>query len=166
MMMNGKSYENGSISRGNLTVILSAAGLVMIAFGGFITFQSTNTDRRLQDLKEEIARGETKYLSKDEHNEFKFRVDRDFGLIRTEMQHQSVLIVPRAENEIRWTANEVQTRTLADRLNEQTLQLSRRIDELRTATTSTYTERDEIQRLQKDLADIRSELHRRAASSP
>lgn len=136
------SNGNGYINRGNMTVMISAAGLVMLAFGGFITFQNGNTDRRLSDIREDIKG----MLRKDEHEEFKLRIDKDLTAIHKD-------IVPRTEHEARWEASEKEATLLAARLNE-----------LRTSTTSTYTLRDEVSRLQTEISELRRVLSDRGTN--
>lgn len=136
--------HNGYISRGNMTVIISAAGLVMLAFGGFIAFQNSATDRRIADIKEELTRVESNYLRKDEHAEFKLRTDKDIARVEADGVRRAGINVPRTELEARWEASDKNIKLVSDRLNE-----------LRTATTSTYTLRDEINRLQLDLSELR-----------
>lgn len=140
---------NGSISRGNMTIILSSAGLVMLAFGAFITQQNSAVDRQIADVKTTLD----KTLRKDEHEEFKLRLDRDIGLIREEQQRRSGSIVPRTEHEARWASTDKDLRLLAERLNE-----------LRTATSSTYTIRDEVHRMQTEVSEMRRLLNDRKTS--
>jgi len=132
--------SNGYISRGNMTVILSAAGLVMIAFGGFITFQNTATNQRIEDVRDQVHDIQKTFLRKDEHEEFKAGLRREIEEIKSE-------VVPRPENETRWVAAEKNSQLLSDRLNE-----------LRNATTSTYTVRDEMIRLQAEMAELRKSV--------
>lgn len=134
---------NGYISRGNMTVMISAAGLVMLAFGGFITYQNGTMDRRLTEMREDTKAT----LRKDEHEEFKLRIDRDINLIREEQQRRAGSIVPRTEHEARWIATDNNIKVLSDRLNE-----------LRTATTSTYTIRDEVISLKSEVQELRKQL--------
>lgn len=141
------AQTNGYISRGNMSVILSAAGLVMVAFGAFITFQNAATDRRISDLKDEVARLERDYLRKDEHVEFKLRVDKDLTRIDSDGLRRGLSVVPRTEHEARWAATDTSLKLLADRLNE-----------LRTATTSTWTLRDEVNRIQSDMRELRRSM--------
>lgn len=144
---------NGYISRGNMTVVMSAAGLVMIAFGGFITFQNNATDRRIdavrEDIKEIQIKLDSKYLRKDEHEEFKYRVDREVAQIREEQQRRSGAIVPRTEHEARWAADTATLKLLSDRLNE--------VRNLATSN-STVPLRDEITRVQSEISDLRKLL--------
>lgn len=134
---------NGYISRGNMTVIISAAGLVMIAFGGFVTFQNNATDRRITDLQADIKA----HLRKDEHEEFKLRIDKDLTRLDIRITAAATRVVPRSEHEARWAATDKDVRLLAERLNE-----------LRNTSTSTYTVRDEINRLQTEIQDLRKVL--------
>lgn len=144
---------NGYISRGNMTVVMSAAGLVMIAFGGFITFQNNATDRRIdavrEDIKEIQIKLDSKYLRKDEHEEFKYRVDREVAQVREEQQRRAGSIVPRTEHEARWAADTATLKLLSDRLNE-----------LRNTASSNSTVplRDEMVRVQTEITDLRKLL--------
>lgn len=139
--------SNGYISRGNMSVILSAAGLVMVAFGAFITFQNSATDRRISDLKDMVAVIEKDYLRKDEHLEFKLRVDKELTRLDTDNLRRASAVVPRTEHQARWDATDGTLKLLSERLNE-----------LRTATTSTVTVRDELTRLHADLNELRRQL--------
>lgn len=138
---------NGYISRGNMTVIISAAGLVMIAFGGFITFQNSAVDRRISDLKEEIARIEMGYLRKDEHIEFKENTANTFRRIDADILLKQKDVVPRKEHEARWGAISKDISLLSERLNE-----------LRSATASTYTMRDELTSLRRQQEELNRHL--------
>lgn len=138
---------NGYISRGNMSIILSAAGLVMLAFGAFITSQGAATDRRINDLKEAIAVVERDYLRKDEHSEFKLRVDKDISRLDADNLRRSSAVVPRTEHEARWASTDNTLNLLSQRLNE-----------LRTATTSTVTLRDELTRLHGDINELRRQM--------
>lgn len=133
--------SNGYISRGNMTVVMSAAGLVMLAFGGFITFQNNATNGRIDELRESVKHA----ISRGEHDEFKLRLDRDIGLIREEQQRRFTNIVPRTEHEARWAATDRNIALLSERLNE-----------LRNATSSTYTIRDEMKRMQLEVSEMRA----------
>lgn len=148
---------NGYISRGNMTIVMSAAGLVMLAFGSFMTFQNAATDRRITDLKEELAKSELNFLRKDEHIEFKYRIDRDIALIRDEQLRRGTAIVPRTEHEARWKSTDDRTELLASNIKL----ISERLNELRTATSGTVTTRDEISRLHLELSELRRQLTER-----
>lgn len=145
--MSGPVQTNGYISRGNMSIILSAAGLVMLAFGAFITSQGAATDRRINDLKEALAAVEKDYLRKDEHLEFKLRVDKDVSRLDSDNLRRASAVVPRTEHEARWTATDNTLNLLSQRLNE-----------LRTATTSTVTVRDELTRLHTDMNELRRQM--------
>lgn len=138
--------SNGYISRGNMTVVMSAAGLVMLAFGGFITFQNNATNGRIDELRESVKHA----IPRGEHDEFKYRLDRDIGLIREEQQRRSSSIVPRTEHEARWISIDRNIALLSERLNE-----------LRNATASTYTIRDEMKRMQAEVSEMRASLARK-----
>lgn len=90
-MAGASSETNGYISRGNMTVILTAAGLVMAAFGAFIPLGNNATDRRITEVREDVRAIQQGYLKKDEHEEFKLRVDKDIARIeRTEVPRSEV----------------------------------------------------------------------------
>lgn len=145
--------SNGYISRGNMTIVMSAAGLVMLAFGSFMTLQNAATDRRITDLQAELAKSEINFLRKEEHVEFKLRIDRDIALIRDEQMRRSSQIVPRTEHEARWIATNKDLTVLSDRLNQ-----------LRTETGSFVTVRDEIGRLHTQIDDMRKQINDRPAA--
>lgn len=146
---------NGYISRGNMTVIISAAGLVMLAFGGFLTFQNTAIDNRINDLKAEVRGFEGIYLRKDEHVEFKLRVDKDIQHLGEDALRRQTTVVPRAEHEARWNASDLALRAAVAREAEDFKLFSDRLNEVRGSTTGTVTLRDEIKRLQDDIAEMR-----------
>lgn len=142
---------NGYISRGNMTIILSSAGLIMIAFGAFVTQQNNSVDRQITRLEQALD----KTLRKDEHEEFKRGVDHNITLIREEQQRRSGSIVPRTEHEARWASTSKDLALLSERLNE-----------LRNATSSTYTIRDEVHRMQTEVSEMRRLLNDRKTGSP
>lgn len=137
---------NGYISRGNMSIILVAAGLIMGGFGWVTNNQNNVLNGRIDELREI-----TKHtISRGEHDEFKLRLDRDIGLIREEQQRRFTGIVPRTEHEARWASTGKDLALLSERLNE-----------LRTATSSTYTMRDALQRMQTEVTDLRKLLGER-----
>ena len=144
---------NGYISRGNMAVVLSAAAILLGGAGWFITNQQGQTDRRIDAVHAEVrdvqARLESNYLRKDEHNEFRYRIDRDIGLIREEQQRRSGQIVPRTEHEARWSAYEANQKLFSDRLNE--------VRNLASAN-STVPLRDEMTRVEQEITDMRKLL--------
>lgn len=146
---------NGYISRGNMTVIISAAGLVMLAFGGFLTFQNTAIDNRINDLKAEVRGFEGIYLRKDEHGEFKLRVDKDVQHLSEDALRRQASVVPRTEHEARWIATENSLKGAIAREAEDFKLFSDRLNEVRGALTGSVTLRDEIKRLQDDIAEMR-----------
>src|ERR1700748_459989 len=102
---------NGYISRGNMTFILTAAGLVMAAFGAFFTLGSNATDRRITEVREDVREIQRGYLKKNEHEEFKLRVDKDITRIeRTE--------VPRSEVEANAARETAALQNLSARVEE------------------------------------------------
>lgn len=137
---------NGYISRGNMTVVLSAAGLIMLAFGSFITFQNSATDRRLGELREDVKSIEKSYLRRDEHEEFKRGLEKDIGLIRRTQDQRADAIVPRAEHNARWKASD-----------DFALLLSNRINEVRSNLSSITTPQSQFTRMENDIAELRKQ---------
>lgn len=140
-MAGASSETNGYISRGNMTVILTAAGLVMAAFGAFITLGNNATDRRITEVREDVRAIQQGYLKKDEHEEFKLRVDKDIARIeRTE--------VPRSEVE----AN-------AARETAALQNLTTRVEELRRDLAGITTPQSQFARMESDIAELRKQLN-------
>lgn len=137
---------NGYISRGNMTVVMSAAGLIMLAFGSFITFQNNANDRRLQELREDVKSIERGYLRKDEHEEFKRGLEKDISLIRATQDRRGVAIVPRSEHEARWTATDAFTTLLSNRINE-----------VRNNIAAITTPQSQFIRMESDIAELRKQ---------
>lgn len=137
---------NGYISRGNMTVVMSAAGLIMLAFGSFITFQNSANDRRLQELREDVKSIEKSYLRKDEHEEFKRGLEKDIGLIRQTQDTRGKAIVPREEHNARWKASD-----------DFALLLSNRINEVRNNLASITTPQSQFTRMESDIAELRKQ---------
>lgn len=81
-----------------------------------------------------------------EHEEFKLRIDKDISRINAQL----LTIVPSAVHDAHWAATAKDIQQLADRLND-----------LRTSTTSTYTIRDEVVRLQTEITELRRLLAER-----
>lgn len=134
---------NGTISRGNMTIILSSAGLVMLAFGAFITQQNNATDKQISRIDAALDRT----LRKDEHEEFKLRIDKDITRIGARIEMLNAKTVPRQEVDARAATVDGTLKLLSERLNE-----------LRTTTSSTYTIRDEVHRMQTEVSDLRKLL--------
>lgn len=137
---------NGYISRGNMTVVMSAAGLIMLAFGSFITFQNNANDRRLQELREDVKSIEKGYLRKDEHEEFKRGLEKDISLIRRTQDERGKAIVPRSEHEARWVATDAFTQLLSNRINE-----------VRNNLSSITTPQSQFTRMESDIAELRKQ---------
>lgn len=147
--MSGSSVAgNGYISRGNMTVVMSAAGLIMLAFGSFITFQNNANDRRLQELREDVKSIEKSYLRRDEHEEFKRGLEKDINLIRRTQDARAEVIVPRAEHIARWKA-----------IDDFALLLSNRINEVRSNLASITTPQSQFTRMESDIAELRKQLN-------
>lgn len=144
----GSNGGNGYISRGNMTVVMSAAGLIMLAFGSFITFQNNANDRRLQELREDVKNIERTYLRKDEHEEFKRGLEKDIGLIRRTQDQRADAIVPRAEHNARWKASD-----------DFALLLSNRINEVRSNLSAITTPQSQFTRMEADITELRKQLN-------
>lgn len=140
---------NGYISRGNMSIILVAAGLIMGGFGWVTNNQNNVLNGRIDELRETAKHA----ISRGEHDEFKLRLDRDIGLIRDEQQRRGGSIVPRTEHEARWASTSKDLALLSERLNE-----------LRNATSSTYTIRDEVHRMQTEVSEMRKLLSDRSGT--
>lgn len=150
----GSNGGNGYISRGNMTVVMSAAGLIMLAFGSFITFQNNANDRRLQELREDVKSIEKSYLRRDEHEEFKRGLEKDINLIRRTQEARAEVIVPRAEHQARWKASD-----------DFALLLSNRINEVRGNLASITTPQSQFTRMENDIIELRKQLNE-ARKSP
>lgn len=137
---------NGYISRGNMTVVVSIAGLVMFAFGAFLKFTGDVTDRRIQETREDIKSIERTYLRRDEHEEFKRGLEKDIGLIRRTQDTRADAIVPRAEHNARWKASD-----------DFVLLLSNRINEVRNNLASITTPQSQFIRMENDIAELRKQ---------
>lgn len=144
--MSEAASGNGYISRGNMTVVMSAAGLIMLAFGSFITFQNNANDRRLQELREDVKSIEKTYLRRDEHEEFKRGLEKDINLIRRTQEQRAEVIVPRAEHNARWKATD-----------DFALLLSNRINEVRGNLASITTPQSQFIRMESDIAELRKQ---------
>lgn len=140
--------NGGYISRGNMTVVMSAAGLIMLAFGSFITFQNNANDRRLQELREDVKSIEKSYLRRDEHEEFKRGLEKDIGLMRRTQEARAEVIVPRAEHIARWKA-----------ADDFALLLSNRINEVRGNLSAITTPQSQFTRMESDIAELRKQLN-------
>lgn len=128
---------NGYISRGNMNVVVSVIGLAMVAFGGFNAYQNSNTDRRISELREDAR----SFLKKEEHEEFKLRIDKDLG----RLEHG---LVPRPENEARLKTLDDFSKLLSDRINE-----------VRGNLASITTPQSQFSRMETEIADLRRQLN-------
>lgn len=146
---------NGYISRGNMTVVMSAAGLIMLAFGSFITFQNNANDRRLQELREDVKNIEKSYLRKDEHEEFKRGLEKDIGLIRRTQEERGRAIVPREEHQARWK-----------NVDDFNLLLSNRINEVRSNLAAITTPQSQFTRMENDISELRKQLNEARRAPP
>lgn len=140
--------SNGYISRGNMTVVVSIAGLVMIAFGAFLKLTGDMTDRRIMEAREDIKSIERTYLRKDEHVEFKLGLEKDIGLLRRTQEERARVIVPREEHLARWKASE-----------DFALLLSNRINEVRANLAAITTPQSQFTRMENDIAELRKQLN-------
>lgn len=139
--------NGGYISRGNMTVVVSVAGLVMLAFGAFLKVTGDVTDRRINENREDIKNVERVYLRKDEHEEFKRGLEKDIGLIRRTQDARADQIVPRAEHNARWKASD-----------DFTLLLSNRINEVRNNLAAITTPQSQFTRMEADIVELRRQL--------
>lgn len=139
---------NGYISRGNMTVVVSIAGLVMIAFGAFLKVTGDVVDRRLLENREDIKNIERSYLRKDEHQQFKEGLEKDIGLIRRIQDQRADSIVPRAEHNARWKASD-----------DFALLLSNRINEVRSNLSAITTPQSQFTRMENDIIELRKQLN-------
>lgn len=153
--MAAASDGNGYISRGNMTVVVSIAGLIMLAFGAFLKVTGDVTDRRISDNREDIKSIERTYLRKDEHQEFKLGLEKDIGLIRRVQEQRGEAIVPRAEHMARWKAND-----------DFVLLLSNRINEVRNNLATITTPQSQFSRMENDIADLRKRLDEANRAKP
>jgi hypothetical protein len=129
-----------------MTVVMSAAGLIMLAFGSFITYQNNANDRRLQELREDMKSIEKSYLRRDEHDEFKRGLEKDINLIRRTQEQRAEVIVPRSEHVARWKASD-----------DFALLLSNRINEVRGNLASITTPQSQFIRMESDIAELRKQ---------
>lgn len=143
---------NGYISRGNMTVVVSIAGLVMLAFGAFLKVTGDVTDRRISDNREDIKSVERVYLRRDEHEEFKRGLEKDIALIRRTQEARAEMIVPRAEHQARWKASD-----------DFALLLSNRINEVRGNLAAIATPQSQFTRMENDISELRKQLNESAA---
>lgn len=139
---------NGYISRGNMTVVVSVAGLIMVAFGAFLKVTGDVTDRRIMENREDIKSIERTYLRKDEHEEFKRGLEKDIGLIRRTQDARAESIVPRVEHNARWKASD-----------DFTLLLSNRINEVRSNLAAITTPQSQFTRMEADIVELRRQLN-------
>lgn len=130
-----------------MTVVVSIAGLIMIAFGAFLKVTGDVTDRRISDNREDIKSIERTYLRKDEHQEFKLGLEKDIGLLRRTQEERGRSIVPRSEHEARWKASE-----------DFALLLSNRINEVRTNLSAITTPQSQFSRMEREIDDLRKRL--------
>lgn len=131
-----------------MTVVVSVAGLVMLAFGAFLKVTGDVTDRRIMESREDIKSIERTYLRRDEHEEFKRGLERDIGLIRRTQEARAEQIVPRVEHIARWKASD-----------DFALLLSNRINEVRGNLSAITTPQSQFTRMENDIAELRKQLN-------
>lgn len=124
-------------------IVLQTVVVVSLFVGGFWAGVIAPLNQRQHDLESELKN----YISRDEHAEFKLRIDKDITAINDRILRDRSQVVPRSENDVRWTAAENNLKLISDRLNE-----------LRTSTATTYTIRDEVVRLEKELSELQGRL--------
>lgn len=157
-MAEAASGNGGYISRGNMTVVVSVAGLVMLAFGAFLKVTGDVVDRRIsenRENREDIKSIERTYLRKDEHQQFKEGLEKDIGLIRRTQEERARTIVPREEHNARWKASD-----------DFALLLSNRINEVRGNLAAITTPQSQFTRMEADIAELRKQLNEGAKRSP
>jgi hypothetical protein len=147
-MVEHAANGSGTISRGNMTVVVSVAALVFAAFGAFLKLSGDVTDRRITDLREDIKNIERSYLRKDEHQQFKEGTEKDIALIRKTQDQRAEAIVPRSEHNARWKASD-----------DFTLLLSNRINEVRSNLAAITTPQSQFTRMESDIAELRKQLN-------
>lgn len=135
------TQPNGYISRGNMTIILSAAALVMGAFGWIVTQQNAATDRRISEVREDLRGLESRALTKEEHIEFKGRTQSDIDRLERG-------IVPR--NEV-----EANAKTEASQI----FTLSVRLDEVRRDVAAITTPQSQFTRMENDITELRKQIN-------
>lgn len=140
--------SNGYISRGNMTIIISAAALVMGGFGWIFSNQNVAINDRLRELREDVKNIEHSYLRKDEHQQFKEGLEKDIGLLRRTQEERARVIVPREEHQARWKASE-----------DFALLLSNRINEVRSNLAAITTPQSQFTRMENDIAELRKQLN-------
>lgn len=131
-----------------MTIILSAAAMVMGAFGWIVSSQNGVIDARLRELREDVKSIEHSYLRKDEHQQFKEGLEKDIGLIRRAQDQRADAIVPRAEHNARWKASD-----------DFALLLSNRINEVRSNLAAIATPQSQFTRMEADIAELRKQLN-------
>ena len=146
--MTQSASGNGYISRGNMTVVVSIASLVMVAFGAFLKVTGDVADRRMMENREDIKNIERTYLRKDEHEEFKRGLEKDIGLIRRTQDARAESIVPRVEHIARWKASD-----------DFALLLSNRINEVRSNLAAITTPQSQFTRMEADIVELRKQLN-------
>lgn len=146
--MTATASSNGYISRGNMTIIMSAAALVMGAFGWIVSNQNGAINDRLRELREDVKNIEHSYLRKDEHQQFKEGTEKDIGLIRRTQDERGRAIVPREEHNARWKASD-----------DFALLLSNRINEVRSNLAAITTPQSQFTRMENDIAELRKQLN-------
>lgn len=145
--MSETTAANGYISRGNMTIIISAAALVMGGFGWVFSNQNVSINDRIRELREDVKNIEHSYLRKDEHQQFKEGLEKDIVLIRRTQDQRAEAIVPRVEHNARWKASD-----------DFTLLLSNRINEVRSNLAAITTPQSQFTRMENDIAELRKQM--------
>lgn len=127
-----------------MTVVVSIAGLIMLAFGAFLKIQSDAFDRRLVDIRDDLR----STVSTKEHEEFKRGIEKNFDLIRQWQADHDRTIVPRQEHEARWTASDAFAQLLSNRINE-----------VRNNLSAITTPQSQFTRMESDIAELRRQLN-------
>lgn len=140
---------NGYISGRTMTIIMSASGLIMLAAGGFLSFQNATSDRRLSELREEVIKNRDGLAAivptVAERGREVFRIDQNNQRIEAALLRSDAGIVTRKEHEGVWGS-----------FNKDITNLQRQMDDMRKEVGSSYTLGDKIKELQRQLDEIRN----------
>lgn len=132
-----------------MTIILSSAGLILLVFGGFFSWQNSAIDRRLDELRKSVVGNE--HALNDlrptvaERGKEVYRLDQDIRRIDARLLHLEDGIVTRGEHREKWAS-----------IDAANTSVQRQIDEMRKELGSSYTLGDKIKELQRQLDDIRN----------
>lgn len=166
--MSAPTNGNGNGFTQRYSVVIQTVTVAALIVGGFWGAVINPMRAELIDLKKD-------QLTIREHEEFKNRLDREIAVIR----ETSRSVVPRSEHEARWAEFDhniaridlrnaegqkliVPRDELNARLNfieSNTKVLSERVNDLRTSITAPYPVREQIDRLNTEIAEMRRLLY-------